>query len=1284
MAKKSYKSNYELRVILVSLFAGILLFLNYLFIFNTIQKHNKFHESKHDELIYNIERLRYLNEGLTMSVNMCVATGNFNYEARYNKLSFELDRIIAETQKLFLDFQAREHLKRINTANVELVLIEKASFAMARKGNAKEALNILNSPEYSKFKNIYMFEVNFIFKILKNKDKEVGAQIRQSLLKLYITGVLVLIFLLFWWAISFKEIMERRRMQAVLRELKTHYHKLFESATDGILVVEFDTGKIIDVNPSFCELSGQARGNLVGKNIWDAGFFQEEDSVVKKIFNQAPDVECVCDSEAFISGKAGVKHNVELVCSVYFVEDKKVIRCLVRDITQKKKMEDLLREERNKAQNYLDTAGIMFMVLDVHQRITFINKMGCRILRVTQGQVMGKNWFDHFVTEEDRQEFKNLYIDMIAGRNNNLEHSEVPILNRNGEKRIILWQGVLLNDPKGSISGCLVSGEDITKQRQAEDALYRIREDLEIRVQRRTQELARMNIALQEEITRHKNTEDELRRSEEKYRSVVDNINIGVILISPKMEAIALNAQMRKWFTGVDLGENPFCYMVFNCLSRDSVCPECPGRNTLKDGQPHELITEILLAQKMVNFKITSSPIIDVDGKIIAVVEMFEDISGRKHMEDLLRESEAKYRTLIEEIPAVTYISQVATNPRMIYISPQIKAILGFNPEEWLEDADIWFKQVYPMDKGRVLSELAAAIFKKEKFSCIYRILHKDGQVKWVRDEAVLLEGANDAHYLHGVIFDITRLKRAEELVRESEGRYQEIVRGVTDYIYTVNFENEKVVKTEHGAACLAVTGYTKEEFNLNPELWIEIVPADERQTVLDWAKNIFKKNFEIKPIEHQIIRKDKTMRWIENTPILHYDAQGKIFSYDGVIKDITDKKIAREEHIRAEALVTIIEGVPDAIIVFDKNGRIKECNSAAFVNFGLTNTCINGWMGDVVIKADKTRFSREITCGLSRGFIKNLEVRIAARDGRLIPTLVNASGLGSSDKEFEGMIAVITDITERKQLEEMKDNFINIVSHELRTPLATIKEGVAQISDGLLGKITSRQDEFLKMIGADIGRLSRTINKLLNMSKMEGGKIRIEREIYDICALLKQSIENFIPKAKAKGIKIVEDMPGKGAEVYLDKDKIIEVFQNLLENAIKFTDRGMITVSIRDNKDFVEAQISDTGAGVKKEQLPFLFNKFYQAQRFTIVKERGIGLGLFITKNIVELHGGEIFAQSVFGEGTKITFRIPKIAGQFILKEYIVKPIEEALLEEDQVALLQFTAGEGTPEAEN
>ena len=247
--------------------------------------------------------------------------------------------------------------------------------------------------------------------------------------------------------------------------------------------------------------------------------------------------------------------------------------------------------------------------------------------------------------------------------------------------------------------------------------------------------------------------------------------------------------------------------------------------------------------------------------------------------------------------------------------------------------------------------------------------------------------------------------------------------------------------------------------------------------------------------------------------------------------------------------------------------------------------------------------------------------------------------------KNLIGGVHIMTDISREKEIDRMKSELISNVSHELRTPLSTIKEGIALLFDGSLGGLHLEQKDMLSRVKSNVDRLSRLIDDLLDMSRIEAGKMEIEKSFVDISALIKEVISSFQNQANKKNIKFVITIMKNMLPMYIDRGRISQVMTNLISNSIKFTPAyGCITVEIRDGKKEAEISVSDTGIGIAQKNITGLFDRFSQFDREYGPGERGTGLGLPISKEIIEMHGGRIWVKSESGKGSTFIFTLPRL----------------------------------------
>ncbi len=253
------------------------------------------------------------------------------------------------------------------------------------------------------------------------------------------------------------------------------------------------------------------------------------------------------------------------------------------------------------------------------------------------------------------------------------------------------------------------------------------------------------------------------------------------------------------------------------------------------------------------------------------------------------------------------------------------------------------------------------------------------------------------------------------------------------------------------------------------------------------------------------------------------------------------------------------------------------------------------------------------------------------------------------ANNDVAGTVHIIKDVSERKKSEEalcdaaaLKTHFTSMVSHELRTPLTAIKEGIAIVLDETAGALNNEQKDFLEISKRNVDRLARLINDILDYQKLETGKFEFEVKENDMNEVIKEVGKTMISVAKNKGLNIILTLEDGLSKFKFDRDKITQVLTNLISNAIKFTEKGSITVVSGKSGDTVQIAVKDTGPGIKAEDLPRLFRAFEQLEKGKDRRTGGTGLGLTISKEIIDKHGGAIWAESEYGKGTTFYFTLP------------------------------------------
>ncbi|NPV04613.1 MAG: PAS domain S-box protein [Syntrophaceae bacterium] len=347
------------------------------------------------------------------------------------------------------------------------------------------------------------------------------------------------------------------------------------------------------------------------------------------------------------------------------------------------------------------------------------------------------------------------------------------------------WYAIVntpVTNPDGTLSKQALI-RDITDAKRTESDLKHALDRLEHEVEIRTAELMAKNRQLEEEIVERRRAEEALAASEERYRSVIDNVGIGISLISPDMEILALNRQMRTWFPGIDIAQRPVCHRAFNDPPRDSVCPWCPTVKTLQDGQVHESVTETPAAGGVRHYRIVSSPVLDRDGRVTAAIEMVDDITDRLRAQRDVMESEAHYRAIFQTTGTATMI--IEEDMTISMVNDQFARESGYSKAEvegrmrWTEfmhEDDVEQMKVYHQQR-RVDPDLAPRNYE-------IRVRDRDGRVRNVSATVSLIPGTKKSV---ASLMDITVRKEAEERLRESERFLADVINFLPDATFVID-----------------------------------------------------------------------------------------------------------------------------------------------------------------------------------------------------------------------------------------------------------------------------------------------------------------------------------------------------------------------------------------------------------------------------------------------------------------------------------------------------------------
>jgi two-component system phosphate regulon sensor histidine kinase PhoR len=340
---------------------------------------------------------------------------------------------------------------------------------------------------------------------------------------------------------------------------------------------------------------------------------------------------------------------------------------------------------------------------------------------------------------------------------------------------------------------------------------------------------------------------------------------------------------------------------------------------------------------------------------------------------------------------------------------------------------------------------------------------------------------------------------------------------------------------------------------------------------------------------------------------------------------------LVTEEKNRMQA---ILDSMADGVIAVDGETRVILINPVVEEAFGLNEEASLGkTVLEVVRDYDLDRLFRE---ALDSGRPVKQELRILTPEPRLFRVHLTPMRGGQ-----RGVVALFRDITERRQLEKMRTEFVANASHELRTPLTSIRGFIEALQDGALeDPETARR--FLAIIDEETKRLSELVDDLLQLASIEERRRSFRRQPVELASIIQRVSDTFATRVQQKGLRLRVDLPDDLPPVLGDANLLSQVFHNLLDNAVKFSEKGEIVVRARQENGGVAVEIADNGIGIAPEHLTRIFERFFRADKSRAASSGGTGLGLAIVKHIVEGHGGEVRVTSRLGEGSVFTVILP------------------------------------------
>ncbi|MFX0102334.1 MAG: PAS domain S-box protein [Candidatus Hodarchaeota archaeon] len=978
----------------------------------------------------------------------------------------------------------------------------------------------------------------------------------------------------------------RSIMDGTLRERVERYHLLFEQSNDAIFIHD-GNGKILDVNEKACEMMGYSKKKLRNYNISDL----HPESELETSF-QALEV-CLSDGNVRFESKFrrcdGNSIDVEISARV-IDEKEQLIQGIVRDVTERKLAEQMLRESEEKYRCMTDLLPDIIFEADRNLILTYVNSVA----------------FDKF--GYSREDFKD---GLNVGQFIVPEYKEKAFSNIKQilEGKVIPPSEYLLRRKDGTTFYARINSRPIKKNEEIVGFRGTITD-----------------------INENKMMEIALRKSEARMRTAIESLPFDVYAMDENGYYSLQNTTcMKNW--GNIIGKRP------EEVVKDKKTLEIFMENNRQAYSGDIVSGEEIIdldGEKRYIFNIVS-PIHDGES-IQGIMGVNIDITSMKNAERARKGYEDKLKYLVSSSPTIIYTSKTSGDYATTFISENVKTITGHDPTRFIDDSEFWLKNVHPMDHKNVWKNLEI-LNDKGKVSYEYRFKFKDGSYHWMRDEARIEKDDDGAPIeIIGSWSDITKQKNAEERVR-----YQaNLVESVSDAIISTDIDFNII---SWNKAAEQIYGWEAEKI-IGKKIK-DIIPIE---TFKDDPGTIIEKFLNKglwKGVVTQMNIKGRIVYFLSSISLVR-DKLGNPRGFVTINKDITEN-IESERKLKEseQKYRNLIENSPNYIFLLDSHGFIIQCNKKVSEILKLPLDEIIGM--SIIELIDELRGTEPFYYEEFEKLIHLEEVfyypyKIRKEDGEEMwleclfsPVKIEgeryiqvAAHDITEQKNAEALI--MEEIKKLKELDNIRNNFVYRASHELKTPLNSITGAVRLLIDYYKEKIPDKGKILLDIIEQGGIRLSSLIEDLIDTFRFDVDNFQLRLKKEDVVQIIVEVGGKFAYQLESRSLKLSFDLPKK-LHVKLDKKRFEQVISNLITNAIKNTPPGgEINVRARKENAGVEISIDDTGVGLTNEEISQLFKKFGKIERYgdgmNVITE-GSGLGLYIVKHIVDRHSGKIWVES-------------------------------------------------------
>ncbi len=1030
---------------------------------------------------------------------------------------------------------------------------------------------------------------------------------------------------------SHTDISDRKQAEEQLRESKEQLQAILDNSPTVIYLIDAHNRYLL-ANRGYEQLVGMSNEQLAFQslyNVWPQEIADTFAANNRRVLEQETPLEI----EEIVPHEDGLHTYFTIKFPLYDVNGEPYAVCgISTDITERKQAEEALRKQACIFDNLYD--GII--LTDLNGGIIDWNPAAERIFGYTKAEVLGKTTGILHQPEEAAVLTPKMVQEVLAvGR----WAGEVSFIRKDGTEGVCETVVVPLYSEKGQAIATISVNRDITDRKQAQAALLQAYDELELRVAERTQELAKANEELQLENAERRRVEAEL-KTRARQQAAVAELGQKALAGQPLSmlidQAVALIAQI------LDV---EYCKVL----------------KLLPDGK-----TLLLRAGVGWQEGLVGQATIDVELDSQAGYTL---LSREPVIVENLREGRFTGQCLLQQHQVVSGLSVIIPGENRPY---GVLAAHTTRLRKFTED-DIHFLQA-------TANVLATAINRQQAEEALRRA-HDQLEIR-VAERTTDLEKANAE--LQQKIIEL-------QLSQEERAQLIAILEATPDFVATATVDEQVHYLN---SAARKVFGFEEHE-----DL-IHFTIADSQP---DWAYEVVRHEGIPGAIhngvwmgETAMLNHDGREIPVSQVIIAHKSPDGNVKMLSTVARDITQqKKIAATLFEAERRWRSLLENVRLVVVGMDNKGRVDYVNPCFLDLVGYTKAEVMGqdWFEMFLPQHQKKREQNNFVELLEQEFYTHNQSIILTKSGEERVIAWNNTLLQDLHGYVIGTLSIGEDITERQVIERMKDEFISVVSHELRTPLTSIHGALNLLSSGLVDTQSDKGRRVIEIAAQSAERLVRLVNDILELERLESGKISLLKQTCDATELITKAMEMMQVMANRAGITL--SMSAQAIHLYADPDRIIQVLTNLLGNAIKFSPRGStVCLSVepgiqeggyRDSlrlhegmrgcseqdKDrqqqknasfnirngsgtsstvppqfpIVLFKVQDQGRGIPADNLESIFERFHQVDASDSRKKGGTGLGLAICRSIVQQHSGRIWVESTLGEGSCFYFTLPGLS---------------------------------------